>query len=694
MAPRGIARGDDLQELKPRLQGIVLVATIVFVGLIARLFQLQILEGEHFARKAERNFVDTIDVEAPRGRIFDAKGRPLATNRPAYALYVTARPKVLVPSDDPEGEPTIKRVPVEDWQIEELVGLVDFADATDKSELVEEIQALREDEQNGRYAVNLRDNLSWEENARIQTRTKLSAWVEIRESAKRRYPEGLLTAFITGYMREISPDQLEASPHAGYRPGDRVGKTGIERQWENYLRGRSGSRSRVVNSLGRPVAEPPQDAIDALPAAREPIPGQDIYLSLDTDLQRVAAEAFDLAVDPDPETGLDEYEGLRAGGLVAMEVDTGRILAMLSVPAVDPNRWEEPISGAEYSGWLESPFKPFVDKTVQENYFPGSTYKVVSALAMLSQPGFDPEEEIECKGFVEYGNRRFRDTHRHGMNVDLHQAIVQSCNVYFYQLAADKDKDLTLAKMETMARLLGLGAPTGLGINAETRGIIPTEASESRQGTFQKGVRLNSAIGQGNVKATVLQIAVLYAAIANGGYVITPSLVDRIETFDGKVVLETEAQLQTHRPVIKRADRMRIHRGLVGVVNNEEGTAYSERLKGVVVAGKTGTAQVGRVKRRRKRGDEVIEEIEGWDTTKDHAWFAAYAPAEDPEIVVVSLVVHGGAGADAAAPITMRVIDYYLGGGGSGAKPSLRAPGVPPPLPGADADRSDEGGGE
>jgi penicillin-binding protein 2 len=661
--------------MRPRLQGLVLVATFVFIGLVARLFQLQILEGEHFARKAERNYIDTIDVEAPRGRIFDAKGRALATNRPAYTLFVTARPRILEESDDPDVEATPKRVPVSDADIAELTPLIEFADKQDKEDFVQKILNLREDPRNGRYAVAVRNNLTWEENARIQTRDQLGSWCEIRESARRFYPEGELAAFITGYMREISPEALEASP-AGSRPGDRVGKTGIERQWENYLRGRSGSKARVVNNLGRAVENPPEDAIAALPSAVEPNPGQDIYLSLDTDLQRVAAEAFDLSVDPDEETGADEYQGLRAGGLVAMEVHTGRVLAMLSVPSVDPNRWEEPITNADYRGWLESPFKPFVDKTVQENYFPGSTYKVVSALAMLQEPGFDPSAEIECKGYVDYGKRRFRDTHRHGPNVNLHQAIVQSCNVYFYQLAADQD--LTLAKMEKTAGQLGLGKVSGLGLNSETRGIIPTEASESRQGTFQKGVRLNSAIGQGNVKATVLQLAVLYGAIANGGYVVTPSLVDRIETFDGKVVLATDPQLVTHITAIAHSDRQRIHRGLVGVVNSEVGTAYSERLKTVVVAGKTGTAQVG-IERRRKDDED---DIEGWDTTQDHAWFAAYAPAEDPEIVVVALVAHGGAGADAAAPIAMRVIDYYLGGGGSGVKPSLRAPGVPPPLPG------------
>src|SRR5690606_23740025 len=260
---------------------------------------------------------------------------------------------------------------------------------------------------------------------------------------------------------------------------------------------------------------------------------QDIYLSLDIDLQRVAATAV---VGETMEGAGGEslsIEGIkRAGGVVAMEVETGRILAMISVPAIDPNNWEGRITRAQYEEWLNSPFKPFVDKNVQENYYPGSTYKVVSALAALEKPNFDPAETIECSGYIEYGGRRFAEAanHRHGI-VDLEQAIIQSCNVYFYHLAIDKD--LTLSDMEEVARRLGLGERTGLGINAEVPGVIPTEASESRQGTFQRGVRLNSAIGQGNVKATVLQIAVLYSALANGGYVVTPSLVDRVLTSDG-----------------------------------------------------------------------------------------------------------------------------------------------------------------
>jgi penicillin-binding protein 2 len=672
---------DDVRVLKPRLQALVIVGALVFLSLIVRLFQLQILEGVHFARRAEQNYIDTIDVEAPRGRIFDSKGRPLATNHATYALYVTAIPRVQVDSGEPGEEPKIVRQPISDQQIIELGALIDFVDEDDRAKFVAKLERLREDEQNGRYAVTVRNNLSWAENARIQTRG-FDTWVEIRESARRYYAERELAAFVTGFMREISRSALDDSRYGDYRPGDRIGVTGIERQWENYLRGRLGERSRVVDSLGREVAHPPPAAIEALPPDRDPIPGQDIYLSLDLDLQRVAATA--LAGESMEGVAGEQLsiEGLaRAGGVVAMEVRTGRILAMVSVPAIDPNNWEGRISRAQYEEWLNSPFKPFVDKTVQENYYPGSTYKVVTALAALEDPNFDPDETIECSGYVEYGGRRFTEAsnHRHGI-VNLQQAIVQSCNVYFYHLAIDED--LTLTRMEEVARRLGLGDRTGLGINAEVPGVIPTEASEARQGTFQRGVRLNSAIGQGNVKATVLQIAVLYAALANGGYVVTPSLVDRVLTADGKLVLQTSPKLKSSEPVIATFDLERIHRGLIGVVNNPLGTAYSERLAGVTVAGKTGTAEVGI---ERKKDAEMIE---GWDVSQDHAWFAGYAPAEDPEIVVVALVAHGGVGADAAAPIVMRVIDHYLGSKGADNDANRRRPpGVPPPLPGEEARR-------
>ncbi|HVI02589.1 MAG TPA: penicillin-binding transpeptidase domain-containing protein, partial [Enhygromyxa sp.] len=412
---------DDVRELKPRLQVYVVIAALLFLSLVVRLFQLQILEGVHFARRAEQNFIDSIDVEAPRGRIFDAKGRPLATNHATYALYVTAIPRVQTEPEEQGEEPKIVRQAITDQQIIELAALIDFVDEDDRAKFVAKLERLRDDEQNGRYAVSVRNNLSWAENARIQTRG-FDTWVEIRESARRYYAERELTAFVTGFMREIGRDALEDSRYGDYRPGDRIGVTGIERQWENYLRGRLGERSRVVDALGREVADPPSAALEALPPDREPIPGQDIYLSLDLDLQRVASTALAGESMEGPAGERLSIEGIkRAGGVVAMEVKTGRILAMVSAPAIDPNVWEGRISRAQYEEWLNSPFKPFVDKTVQENYYPGSTYKVVSALAMLESPNFDPDQTIECDGYIEYGGRRFNDTHRHGL-IDFEQA--------------------------------------------------------------------------------------------------------------------------------------------------------------------------------------------------------------------------------------------------------------------------------
>jgi len=660
----GLRQQDDLRDLRLRFQAMVVLVALLFVTLMGRLCQVQVLEADHYARRAERNFVDRVDVEAPRGRIFDVKGHPLATNRSAYTLYVTGWTR-FQRDEDGGVSPTQggRREPMTAETRDIIASLVDFVDEHDRATFVELLDELRADEPRGRYRQPARRNLSWEDYARIEARLDvLDPWIEIRESSRRYYPEGAVTSFVSGHLGSISPAKLERSSDLRYRLGDRVGQTGIERQWENYLRGSLGQRARVVDARRREVTDPPQWAHDQLPAAIDPIPGQDIYLTLDLDLQRVAYAA----ISQKP-----------AGAVVAMEVNTGRILAMVSVPGIDPNRYEQPIPQAEWTAWSKSPLKPFIDKSVQEHFFPGSTYKVVSALAALADPEFDPDEELECEGYVKFGGRRFRDTHVHGP-MNLEGAIIQSCNAYFYQLAIRNT--LSLERVEPIARALGLGERTGLGLNGEVSGTIPTEEFEAREGTYQGGVRLNSAIGQGNVKSTVLQLAVLYGAIANEGYVMTPYLVDRIETNAKKVVLTSEPQRRNEQPAIDPGDRERIHRGLVGVVNDEKGTAFSERLPNLVVAGKTGTAQVGREQQDERESDD--ERLDGWDITQDHAWFAAYAPAEAPRIVVVALVQHGGAGAGAAAPIVMQVIEHYLGDTSSETEARPRGPGIPPSLPG------------
>ncbi|MCH9686164.1 MAG: hypothetical protein K0V04_32325, partial [Deltaproteobacteria bacterium] len=353
-----VRQRDDLRDLRPRFQGMVLVVSLLFLGLLGRLCQIQILEGDHYTRRAERNFVDVVDVEAPRGHIFDSEGRPLATNRPAYTLYITAWTRFIR-----DGEAGVvpteggKRAVMNDETRDLIASLIDFVDDEDRAKFITRIEQLREEEDKGKYAQIARRNLDWEEYARIQARLDtVDPWVEIRESSKRYYPEGQLVGFVTGHMGNIGSKGLARSKDLGYRPGDRTGKTGIERQWENYLRGRLGRRARVVDARPREVSDPPREAVEALPEDHDPIPGQDIYLTLDLDLQRVAYEAL--------------AERL-AGGVVAMEVKTGKILAMVSVPALDPNLYEQPIPSVTWRSWAESPLKPFIDKTVQEHFFPG-----------------------------------------------------------------------------------------------------------------------------------------------------------------------------------------------------------------------------------------------------------------------------------------------------------------------------------
>jgi len=301
---------EDLRDLRPRFQTMVMVVCLIFLGLLGRLCQIQILEGDHYTRRAERNFIDVVDVEAPRGRIFDAEGRPLGTNRPAYTLYVTAWARFI--HDGEEGVmPSFegKRVAMSEETRDLITSLVDFVDDDDRGKFVARVDELRADEAQGRYAQIARRNLDWEEFARIQARLDaIDPWVEIRESSKRYYPEGQLVGFVTGHMGNIGPAGLKRSKHLNYRPGDRTGKTGIERQWENYLRGRLGRRARVVDARRREVSDPPREAVEALPEDQDPIPGQDIYLTLDLDLQRVGYDALSVKL---------------AGGVVAMEVKTG-----------------------------------------------------------------------------------------------------------------------------------------------------------------------------------------------------------------------------------------------------------------------------------------------------------------------------------------------------------------------------------
>jgi penicillin-binding protein 2 len=371
------------------------------------------------------------------------------------------------------------------------------------------------------------------------------------------------------------------------------------------------------------------------PRRIEPIPGRDVSTTIDIEL----VTAIDKAM-----------RGQLAGAIVVVDVRTGRIVAELSKPSFDPNV----ISGGQgtkavvdaFRRLNADPLKPTLDKTISAAYPPGSTYKPFTALAALSDGLIDPHTEVDCRGGFEYGKRYFRCTGVH-RRVNLHEAIVQSCNTYFYDIGAR----ISIDRLAAIGLDFGFGTKTGIGINPEARGRMPTRGWYTRRykEAFRGGFTLLSAIGQGATTVTVLQLALAYAALANGGTLYQPQVVRSIETSDGTIVQEFPPRVRRVVDLDARQLAM-ITTGLTGVVNERTGTAHAESFEGVDMAGKTGTAQVSHVTPRGVDPDKV------WYFNRDHAWFAGYAPADSPEIAIVVIVEHGGGGGKNAVPVAMRVV--------------------------------------
>jgi penicillin-binding protein 2 len=435
-------------------------------------------------------------------------------------------------------------------------------------------------------------------------------------------------------MNEVTAEELEDLRDRGYRAGEKMGRTGIERAWESYLRGQRGWEKFVVDARGVRSSDHQPGRVSG-EQRRDPIPGLDLRLTIDMELERIIDRSF---------------RGVPAGAAVVVDVHTGRILATYSKPSFDLNQMTVGLSVAQARGLIEDPYRPLVDKALYENYFPGSTFKIVSALAALEDGILTSRDQIPCVGYHELGRRTFRCARPHGM-VDIRSAIVQSCNVFFYRLSE-------LTGMDRIARMafeLGFGRRTGIGLNAENPGFIPTREWYARHypNAFRIGFTLNSAIGQGNTKVNLLQLALAYAAVANGGSLYIPQIVEAAVQPDGTVVQEFGPRLR-RRLQVSAEHLALLQDALVGVVQEPNGTAYENRLEDITVAGKTGTAQVSHTPR---PGEDRRH---AWYYNRDHAWFAGYAPAEDPEIAMVVLVEHGGNGGRNAAPIAMRIVGDYL----------------------------------
>lgn len=595
---------DATPGLKRRFIVVSAIAAGIFGILLLRLWHLQIVNDDRYRTLSERNRTRFIHIDAPRGTMYDRNGIMLVDSRPAFTVSVL-------------------RQEVSDRQalfhrLSQLLG-VDTAQLEARWRAGQILP--------GYQPLPLLEDIDRSMMEVVQEHSLELPGVIVEAKPLRAYPYGQIAAHLLGYLGEITEDDLRRPESTGYRSGSLIGKTGLERLFEEKLRGEDGYRLIEVNVRGRELRQV---------TTQKPAPGQRLTLTLDAKVQEAGEKAF----------------GEQAGGAIALDVRNGDVLALISRPAFDPAQFARGISAAEWKTLLDDPRKPMQNKVLRGQYPPGSTFKIAVALAALEAGVATPETTVNCSGGISLGSHEFRCWNKGGHGaVDLHRALKESCDVWFYRIGMQ----LGIDRIAAMCHRLGLGQPVGFPFGGERGGLIPDrDWKKKRFGTgWYDGETVICSIGQGYVLATPLQLATMAAAVANGGTVWKPQVVKRIESLQGDQVWtpEPEKVLETQwSPANLRALRS----ALEAVVNEPGGTAYRNRLPEVPYAGKTGTAQVvGR------KGDKMINS--SVYEFQDHALFVAYAPAVAPEIAVAVIVEHGGHGGSAAAPVAKAMFEAYFG---------------------------------
>lgn len=570
--------------MKQRLKRltIILVALLMILG--AKLVQLQIIQGKRYARLSDRNRIRKIVLPAPRGRIFDRNGVLLADTRPSWTVAV-------IPTETNDSAlillSTLINQPYDELQR--------------RIKSVSEFPA----------PVNIKRNVPFSIIARIEENNFRLPGVIIRIDHIRNYPFANMYAHAIGYVGEITDDELIRD--STYRILDYIGKTGIEAQYEKLLRGRDGYKYVEVDARGREIGPLPEKRPEPY------TPGRDIILTIDHRLQTAACSL------------ISKYQ---RAAVVAIANRTGEILCLVSQPGFDPNMFLAPLDPEQWQNLITDKAKPFYNRVISAAYPPGSTFKPLVALLALEKKLVTPQTYLlPCTGSFQYGNRKFKCWSSHGQ-LNLIGAIEQSCNVYFYQLG-------TRIKIDTLAEFchrFGLGKSTGIDIPGENTGSIPDRSFLDRRygkNKWTQGFMLNYSIGQGEVTLTPLQLAQLYACLANGGFYFRPHLVARVESA-GKTILINNPQ--RFDVAIGRDNLEYIKTALTRVVT--QGTGQAALRRDITIAGKTGTAQN--------------------PPNPDHAWFVGYAPAENPEIVIAVIVENAGHGGSVAAPIVGELVRFYF----------------------------------
>lgn len=570
------------------------VFSYVIVGMIALLllgfWKLQVIDSDHYLQLAERNRVRSIPIIAPRGRMLDREGRVLVDNYPAFSVLLLRDDPTLVEKNLPQ-----------------------IADGLDipLGELKEQIENARNISKF--QPIVIKPQATQADIAYIESHRADLPLLEMLMVHRRRYLPGGFMAHASGYVGEVSEQQIAAS-NGRLRPGDIAGKSGLEKQYNDILMGADGMRRVIVNSIGKEVGRLSQ---------QEATPGKDIRLTVDYDLQAVAENAL----------------AGRKGSIVALDPRTGEVLAMVSHPAPDPNDFAIRVSKEEWQRLNEDPDKPLLNRAIQAQLAPGSVFKIVMATAMLESKAIPENMTVFCPGYAYFYGRMFKD-HVYGKGshgiVDLHKAIVQSCDIYFYNVG----KGLGIDRISYYATKLGLGRRTGIDLPAEENGLMPSEEWVERvyHRKWYAGETISVAIGQGAVTATPLQLARLIGGLAMGGVFKQPHLIK-----DARNIAEERFDIS--EPTVEK-----ITQGMYGVVN-EGGTAAAARLEGIEFCGKSGSAQV--------IGYDTRDKYAKRKQFKDNAWFVGYAPRRNPEIVVAVLVESGEHGGSVAGPVARDVIKTY-----------------------------------
>jgi penicillin-binding protein 2 len=622
-------------RIEPRLAILSAFIALVLAVVTVRLYYLQIIRHKEFVELADRNRIRIHRQPALRGLVFDVHHRPLVDTRPSFDA-------VMVPEDVRNAKQTVAR-------LESLLGQDNIS------------AKLSQAEDDGRPPfdpVTVEEHLGWQQVVSLETHQLQLPGVSLEVMPERHYIYGPMAAHLLGYVGEVAEADLRREND--YRMGDEIGKFGLERVFEGDLRGQAGGQEIEVDSVGRRLK-----LLREIPE----IPGHSVVLSLDLDVQQAAEKAM----------------GTWSGALVALDPNTGYVLAMVSHPTFDPNVFANGINNVQWRGLTTDPTHPLTNRVIAGAYPPGSTFKLVDSIAGLEERTLTPETSYFCPGGLYYGNREYHCWRKQGHGtISVHRAIVSSCDVFFYQVGIH----LGIDRLARWAHLLGMGEKTGIDLDNERPGVMPSSLWKEKRfhQRWYPAETLSVAIGQGYVAATPLQMATVVSEIANGGTRYKPQFVKDEEALDGSVVRHFPPIVERRIPIDPVILDI-VRSGMCDVVNGVGGTGHSAHLDNITVCGKTGTSQVVK-----EAGNARIPEDKEPLKYRDHAWFVAYAPAQHPQIVVAAVIEHGGHGGSAAAPVVHDVMQKFFElYPPPGSKPAVAPPAAPEEAPDADPESPPDG---